>query len=73
MEQPSDIHLATEKQTDVQSASFRIIHATPGHVTYGVWINNGKCGDLTVRLSERIAFEIMMQRGGFALHKRILD
>lgn len=53
------------KQIDLRSASFRVLHDTPGHATYGVWVNGGKCGDLTVRQEERVAFEIMMERGGF--------
>ena len=55
-----------DKQIDIRSASFRAVHSTPGHVTYGVWVNGGKCGDLVVRQEERVAFEQMMQRGGFA-------
>lgn len=54
-------------QQAVRSASFRVLHDTPGHYTYGVWINGAKCGDLTVRISEAAAFEVMMQRAGFEL------
>ena len=54
----------TEKQVDVRG-SFRILHETPGHVTYGVWVNGGKCGDLVVRQNEHLSFQIMMVRGGF--------
>jgi hypothetical protein len=50
---------------DIRSASFRILYITPAHITYGVWINGGKCGDLTVRQEEHVSFEIMMRRGGF--------
>lgn len=56
---------STEKQIDVARATFRVMHETPGHFTYGFWVNGGKCGELTVRADERIAFEQMMQRGGF--------
>jgi len=55
-----------EQQVDTRG-SFRILHESPGHLTFGVWINGGKSGDLTVRQSERVAFEIMMKRGGFEL------
>lgn len=55
-----------DKQIDIRSASFRMIRSTPGHATYGVWVNGGKCGDLVVRQEERVAFEEMMQRGGFS-------
>jgi len=54
-----------DKQLDIVRATFRVVHSTPGHATYGVWINGGKCGDLVVRQSERVAFEIMLTRGGF--------
>lgn len=57
----------TERQVDILTATFRILHETPGHCTYGVWINGGKCGDLTVRVSERVAFETLMKNGGFDL------
>lgn len=50
----------------IRTASFRVIRSTPGHATYGVWVNGGKCGDLVVRHGEREAFEVMMQHGGFA-------
>ena len=49
----------------IRTASFRIMHSTPGHATYGVWVNGGKCGHLVVRQDEREAFESMMQIGGF--------
>ena len=76
MDRPAPMPIGSpknDKQIDVRSASFRVVHATPGHITYGVWINGGKCGDLVVRLEERIAFEIMMQRGGFERRERVLD
>lgn len=53
------------RQIDIRSASFRVVSDTPGHATYGVWVNGGKCGDLTVRQEERVAFELMMERAGF--------
>ena len=59
------------KQVDLHSASFRVLHETPGHVTYGVWVNGGKSGDLVVRQEERVAFQIMMERGGFELRPDI--
>lgn len=49
----------------IRTASFRIVRSTPGHATYGVWVNGGKSGDLVVRQDEREAFEVMMQHGGF--------
>ena len=57
----------SEKQVDIRSASFRVMRETPGHVTYGVWVNGGKCGDLTVRQEECVAFVTMMERAGFQL------
>lgn len=54
-----------DKQVDIRSASYRILDDTPGHVRYGVWVNGGKCGDLTLRQEERVAFEEMMRRAGF--------
>lgn len=53
------------KQVDAKTATFRLMHVSPGHVVYGVWINGGKCGELTVRAEERMAFQGMMARGGF--------
>lgn len=50
----------------IRTSSFRIVRSTPGHATYGVWVNGGKCGDLVVRQDEREGFESMMQQGGFA-------
>lgn len=55
----------SDKQVDIRTASYRLMHETPGHATYGVWVNGGKCGNLVVRQSERVAFEHMMVRGGF--------
>jgi len=63
--------MKTDKQVDIRTASFRVMHETPGHVTYGVWANGAKCGDLVVRQEERVAFQAMMERGGFEL--RSLD
>lgn len=57
----------TTKQVDIKTSSFRIVHETPGHVTYGIWINGGKAGDLTVRQNERVAFTHMLTRAGFQL------
>ena len=56
-----------EKQEGIRTASYRPLRETPGHTTYGVWINGGKCGDLTVRNSERVGFEAMMKQAGFAM------
>lgn len=53
-------------QIDIKSASFRVLRESPAHVVYGVWINGGKCGDLTVRVEEVAAFDAMMRRGGFS-------
>ena len=60
-----------DKAEDIRTSSFRVLHETPGHCTYGVWINGAKCGDLTVRVSEHIAFEAMLLRGGFTHPARI--
>lgn len=55
----------SDKQVDIRSASFRVVQATPGHITYGVWVNGGKSGNLVVRVEESVGFEIMMKRAGF--------
>jgi hypothetical protein len=55
------------QQIDIKTASFRIQHLTPGHVTYGIWINGAKCGNLTVRAEEQVAFETKMGNAGFKL------
>lgn len=60
--------MSEEKQVDVRG-SFRVMHETPGHVTYGVWVNGGKAGELVVRQSERAGFALMMDRGGFVQHR----
>ena len=54
----------SEKQVEVRG-SYRILHETPGHTTYGVWINGGKSGDLTVRREEHAGFTALMSRAGF--------
>lgn len=54
-----------EKQAAIETASFRVLHSSPGHVTYGVWVNGGKCGELVVRVSEHVAFEQRMKIAGF--------
>jgi hypothetical protein len=46
---------------------FKLLYETPGHATYGVWINGGKAGDLTVRQEERTDFQVAMECGGFEL------
>lgn len=60
----------SEKQVDVRG-SFRVLQETPGHLTYGVWVNGGKSGDLVVRQEERVAFQTMMERAGFELRPDI--
>jgi hypothetical protein len=50
------------QQVDIRRASFRTIHHTPGHVTFGVWVNGGKCGDLVVRVEEEVAFVRLLER-----------
>lgn len=57
--------MSKDKQIDIKSASFRVLDETPGHVTFGVWINGGKCGNLVVRQEERIGLVTMLVRGGF--------
>ena len=52
----------SEKQVDIDTSSWRITCQTPGHTDYGIWINGGKCGDLTVRNNEIIAFEQLLIR-----------
>ncbi len=53
------------QQIDIASSSFRLLHTSPGHYTYGVWVNGGKCGDLVVRISEVVAFEQRMRAAHF--------
>jgi hypothetical protein len=55
----------------IRTSSFRLMYSTPGHATYGVWVNGSKCGDLVVRQDEREAFETMMQRGGFTFAEAV--
>lgn len=54
-----------DRQVNIRSASYRIMDETPGHVRFGVWINGGKCGDLTVRQEESVGFREMLDRAGF--------
>lgn len=49
-------------QVDIRRATFREVHRSPGHVTFGVWVNGGKCGDLVVRVEEEVAFRQLMAR-----------
>lgn len=58
--------MPTEKQIDITRATFRMLKISPGHVTYGIWINGGKSGELVVSVSEVHALETMLLRGGFA-------
>jgi hypothetical protein len=55
----------TQAQIDIRSASFRVLQNTSAHVTFGIWINGGKCGNLTVRQEEYVGFQTMMRRAGF--------
>lgn len=57
--------MKSEQQKDIRSASFRVLNGSPGHVVYGIWVSGAKCGDLCVRVEERIGFEQMLIRGGF--------
>lgn len=59
------------KQVDIRRASFRIIWKTPAHVTYAVWINGGKAGDLTLRVEERVAFEQKLVAAGFIFNEDV--
>lgn len=65
-----DRHAARIKQVDIRG-SFRVLHESPGHVSYGVWVNGGRSGNLVVRQEERVAFVIMMKRAGFELYPDI--
>lgn len=53
------------KQVDIHRITLRVLNDGPGYVTYGVWINGDKSGDLVVRQEERVGFEQMMARAGF--------
>lgn len=55
------------KQIDISTATFRVMHESPGHVTYGFWVNGAKCGDLVVGVEQRNSFENYMTRGGWRL------
>jgi hypothetical protein len=65
--QELDRHAArkADRQVDIRSASYRILDETPGHVRFGIWVNGGKCGDLTVRHEESVGFREMLDRAGF--------
>ncbi len=52
--------LEVGKQVEIRT-SYRLTHATPGHQTYGVWVNGGKAGDLTVRNEESVAFVALLE------------
>ena len=62
---PDDERNVEPQQVDIMSASFRLLHSTPGHSTYGVWINGGKCGDLTVRVGEQAGLVQKLKLAGF--------
>lgn len=51
-----------EKQVDIKRATFREVRRSPGHIDFGVWINGGKAGELTVRTNEEVAFRELMRR-----------
>lgn len=57
------------KQIDIKRATFRVVHESPGHTIFGVWVNGGKSGDLTVGNNEVVAFREMMSRAGFEERK----
>jgi hypothetical protein len=62
----------TELHSSIKKATMRSLCITPGHCTYGIWINGGKCGDLTLRVEEMLGFERMMRDAGFTItHDRI--
>jgi hypothetical protein len=52
------------KQVDVR-LTFRRMVESPGHVTFGIWVNGGKAGDLTVRQEEATGLIIALECGGF--------
>lgn len=49
----------------IQSLSFRCMRETPVHVTYGIWVNGWKSGDLIIRQNERESFEQRLILAGF--------
>lgn len=57
------------KQVPIDRLSYRLLYDTPGHATYGVWINGAKSGELTVRKEEQVAFEELMNRSGYVLKR----
>ena len=54
----------------VTRITYRLLRDTPGHATFGIWINGAKSGDLTVRQNERASFERWMQWAGFEEYAR---
>jgi hypothetical protein len=48
------------RQVDIRT-SWREVSRTPGHVTFGVWVNGGKAGDLCVRLEEEVAIKMRLE------------
>lgn len=53
------------KNISIQKASFHLLYDTPGHSTFGIWVNGGKCGDLTVRREEATALRERLLLAGF--------
>lgn len=53
--------------TPIKTATFRVVHESPGHITYVFWVNGAKCGDLVVGVDQRYEFESMMLTGGWDL------
>lgn len=52
-------------QEDIKTASHRVVNRTPGHVTFGVWVDGGKAGDLVVGVEHEIAMRHLLTSGGF--------
>lgn len=53
------------KQIDIRRATFRVVHESPSHLTYGIWINGAKSGELVVRQEEKLALANRLRIAGF--------
>ena len=38
-----------EVQVNIERATYGILRETPGHISFNIWINGAKSGELTIR------------------------
>ena len=57
--------MTASRNLDIRTSSFRVVHKTPSHTTFGIWINGAKSGDLVARNEEADALRLKLKRGGF--------